>query len=96
MKGFKYLDETVVLQISEELCIGCGNCEQVCPHRILQILDGKAQIVKTGCMECGACVINCPTDAVYVNPDEGCGCAAYIINSWLARFRKTQPSNCGC
>jgi len=96
MKRFRYLDETITLRITEEKCIGCGNCEVVCPHRILRVVQGKAHIVDSRCMECGACALNCPTEAIFVNPDEGCGCASYIINSWLAKFRKKPSSNCAC
>ncbi len=97
MKNFRYLDETAVLQLTVEKCIGCGNCELVCPHRIFSIQDGKARIIdQNACMECGACVTNCPTGAIFVNPDDGCGCATYIINSWIARVRGKAPSGCGC
>jgi NAD-dependent dihydropyrimidine dehydrogenase PreA subunit len=97
MKDFRYLDETAILRLSEDLCIGCGSCEQVCPHRIFKVRDGKAEITdKNGCMECGACAKNCPTEAIFVNPDDGCGCAAYIIGSWIAKFRGKDPSECGC
>ncbi|MGD2023929.1 MAG: 4Fe-4S binding protein, partial [Desulfobacterales bacterium] len=34
-----------------------------------------------GCMECGACAKNCPTDAIGVTP--GVGCASYIIQTWI-------------
>ncbi len=97
MQRFRYLDNTAILQLSEDKCIGCGNCQLVCPHRIFQIFEGKAKIVDpNGCMECGACAKNCPTAAIYVNPDDGCGCASYIINSWVARIRGKAPSSCGC
>lgn len=96
MKDFMYLDETVTLHITEDTCIGCGNCELVCPHRVLKVIDAKAKILDRGCMECGACARNCPVEAIYVNPDEGCGCAAYIINSWFSKFRKKPMTNCGC
>ncbi len=97
MKDFRYLDETAILRLSEDKCIGCGSCELVCPHRIFRIRDGKAQITDpNGCMECGACAMNCPTQAIYVNPDDGCGCAAYIINSWIVRVSGKAPSGCGC
>ena len=97
MQSFRYLDDTAILRLSEDKCIGCGNCQVVCPHRIFQVRDGKARIVDANaCMECGACAKNCPTAAIYVNPDDGCGCASYIINSWIARIRGKAPASCGC
>ncbi len=97
MKDFRYLDNTAILVLSVEKCIGCGNCELVCPHRIFRVGKGKAKIIDpNACMECGACAKNCPTGAIYVNPDDGCGCAAYIVNSWIAKVRGKAPGGCGC
>jgi NAD-dependent dihydropyrimidine dehydrogenase PreA subunit len=89
MQAFRYLDNTAILRLSEEKCIGCGSCVIVCPHRIFAVTHKKAQIIDyNGCMECGACARNCPTGAIFVNPDDGCGCAAYILNSWISAFLK--------
>ena len=97
MRGFKYLDDTAILYLSEDKCIGCGNCQLVCPHRIFRIREAKAEIVdRNACMECGACAKNCPTAAIYVNPDDGCGCASYIISRWVAGISGKTPSGCGC
>lgn len=97
MKEFRYLDNTAILKLSKETCIGCGNCETVCPHRIFKVIDKKAEIIDyNGCMECGACAKNCPVEAIYVNPDDGCGCAGYIINSWLSRVRGKNVPSCAC
>jgi ferredoxin len=41
-----------------------------------------AQLVRPdACMECGACQLNCPTEAVTV--DSGVGCAAALIRAAL-------------
>ena len=95
MKNFRYIDGAAILKFNQEACIGCGMCATVCPHRVFILRHKKAEIVDAnGCMECGACARNCPVAAIYVNPDNGCGCAAYIINSWIARVRKGAPGQC--
>ena len=97
MKTFRYLNNTAILRLDVEKCIGCGNCVQICPHRVFTFEAGKAVIQDhNGCMECGACSTNCPAEAIYVNPDDGCGCAAYIINSWFHKLTRGKSSPGGC
>lgn len=97
MKNLRYLERLPLLQLEQERCIGCTLCSTVCPHRVFEMTAGKAQIVDKGaCMECGACEKNCPVEAIFVNPDEGCGCAALIINSWISKITGTTSSGCGC
>lgn len=97
MKKLRYLEKLPVLQLNVELCVGCGACFLVCPHRVFQLEADKAKIVDRGaCIECGACAVNCPVQAIYVNPDEGCGCAALIINSWITQLTGKKISGCGC
>ncbi len=97
MKNFRYMDGAAILKLNRETCVGCGMCVTVCPHRIFGLRDKKAEILDyNACMECGACARNCPVAAIYVNPDDGCGCAAYIINSWIAKVRGTSVPVCGC
>ena len=93
----KYLKNVVTLQYDSTKCTGCGKCLEVCPHRVFQP-EGKLVAIsdRDACMECGACATNCPVGAIYVNPDDGCGCAALIIGRWLARVTGRTPSGCGC
>ena len=87
----KYLKNVATLRLSQELCIGCGRCAEVCPHAVFRVEGGKARILEKGrCMECGACAKNCPADAISV--DAGVGCAAAVILGWLTG---TEPS-CDC
>lgn len=93
MKDFRYIDGAAILRLNEKACIGCGNCTVVCPHRVFKLREGKAAVIdRDGCMECGACAANCPAGAIYVNPDEGCGCAALIINGWISRILNRQTN----
>ena len=86
----KYLKNVTTLSFIEANCTGCGRCEEVCPHRVFSISDGKAQIVnKDLCMECGACALNCPAGALAVKA--GTGCATAII---ISMFTGREPS-CG-
>ena len=78
MAQLTYLRDVATLRLDEEQCIGCAMCEIVCPHAVFTIIDRIAVIGnKDDCMECGACVRNCPTDAIYVKV--GVGCAAAVI-----------------
>ena len=96
MKNFRYIDNSAILQLTEEKCIGCGNCVTVCPHRVFELREKKAVLLDpNGCMECGACATNCPVEAIYVNPDDGCGCAALIINRWVSKILNKETS-VGC
>jgi ferredoxin len=73
----KYLETS--LRYNAELCIGCGMCSTVCPHRVF-VQDGQiAELVKPlACMECGACARNCPVDAITVVAGTGCATAQFI------------------
>ena len=97
MKDFRYIDGAAILELNEKTCIGCGMCVIVCPHRIFELQNDKARIIDyNGCMECGACATNCPVKAIFVNPDNGCGCAAFIINTWISKIRGKPVDICSC
>lgn len=72
MKDFRYIDGVASLHLDQNLCIGCRMCSQVCPQAVFGYRNGKANIEDgDGCMECGACGVNCPVEAVSVNPGVG-------------------------
>ena len=82
MENFRYLPGVTTLKLDEKKCVGCGMCEIVCPHGVFSLHRKKARIHDLdGCMECGACAKNCPTEAIAVAP--GVGCASYIIQTWI-------------
>lgn len=88
MNQLIYLKDVVTLKLDESKCVGCGMCLLVCPHAVLRLTNGTAEIVKRdACMECGACSRNCPAEALSVQ--SGVGCAAAVINSKIGRKKES-------
>ncbi|MCW3999496.1 MAG: 4Fe-4S ferredoxin [Candidatus Bathyarchaeota archaeon] len=60
-----------IVNIDENLCNGCGACIPKCVEGALQIVDGKARIVKdTYCDGLGACLGQCPQGAITITERE--------------------------
>lgn len=56
-----------IITIDEEKCDGCGNCVPACVEGALQIVNGKARLVKQSyCDGLGACLGDCPQGALHV------------------------------
>lgn len=56
-----------IIQIDEEKCNGCGLCVPNCAEGAIQIIDGKAKLVKDQyCDGLGACLGHCPQDALHI------------------------------
>ncbi|OVE74768.1 hypothetical protein BVX97_06530 [bacterium E08(2017)] len=56
-----------IINIDEDLCNGCGNCVTGCAEGALQIVDGKARLVKEQfCDGFGDCIGSCPTGALTI------------------------------
>lgn len=56
-----------IVKIDEKKCNGCGLCIPACAEGALQIIDGKARLVKDiYCDGLGACLGKCPQDAITV------------------------------
>ncbi len=49
--------------VTEE-CIGCGQCERICPKNIIHLKDGKPVWVKDDCACCLGCLHRCPKQAI--------------------------------
>ena len=54
-----------MVNIDQELCIGCRACEEDCVGDVIIVKDGKAEVTKR-CIECGHCVALCPVCAVSI------------------------------
>lgn len=60
-----------IITIDESLCDGCGDCITSCSEGALQLIDGKAKLVKEDfCDGFGDCIGHCPTGALKIEMKE--------------------------
>lgn len=60
-----------IVNINQNLCNGCGACIPKCAEGALQIVEGKAKIIKeTYCDGLGACLGQCPQGAITITERE--------------------------
>ena len=62
-----------ICEVDDDLCIGCGTCEDICQFRAITIPDGITRIDYEGCMGCGVCVEHCTQEALALVRDENKG-----------------------
>ncbi|MCS4540923.1 MAG: CoB--CoM heterodisulfide reductase iron-sulfur subunit A family protein, partial [Euryarchaeota archaeon] len=57
-----------IAKIGEDICIGCGICEQMCPYSAIKLIETfkgkKARVFEAECRGCGTCCGSCPTGAL--------------------------------
>jgi NAD-dependent dihydropyrimidine dehydrogenase PreA subunit len=53
--------------IDEELCIGCGECVDICPNEVLELENEKAVVIdEDECVGCESCIEVCEQEAITV------------------------------
>lgn len=50
--------------VDRSLCVGCKDCQIVCPVDAVTIIDGKATIDQDKCINCSICVKACQYRAI--------------------------------
>ena len=85
-----------IIQIDEEKCNGCGACAEACHEGAIQMVDGKAKLMRDDyCDGLGDCLPACPVNAIRFIHREA---AAYDEAAVLAAKQKkaAAPLPCGC
>ena len=86
--------EKNTLQYHKDRCINCKRCTQVCPHGVFAERPDHAELARpAACMECGACALNCPVQAIEVQ--SGVGCAWAMISAAI-RGKDMDSGECSC
>ena len=60
----------MALRIDRKLCSGCGDCVEVCAVEALSVVDGTLVVQQDECIECCACLDECPFGALALGEPE--------------------------
>ena len=83
-----------IIQIDEEKCNGCGACAEACHEGAIQMVDGKAKLMRDDyCDGLGDCLPACPVNAIRFIHREA---AAYDEAAVLAAKEKKACPSGGC
>ncbi len=80
-----------IVKIDEEKCDGCGLCVPSCVEGAIQIIDGKARLLKEEyCDGLGACLGECPQGAITIEERAATQFDPHAVEEHLAKTEKTR------
>jgi len=92
-----------IIEIDESKCDGCGQCVIACAEGAIEIIDGKARVVKDEfCDGLGACLGECPQDALKIIQREADEFNPEAVEEHLEKQKGQASQNddktlaCGC
>ena len=84
-----------IIKIDQDRCNGCGLCAKACHEGAIEIIDGKAQLVREDhCDGLGDCLPACPTNAISFEEREAPAYNEAAVLATKSKAPSTLP--CGC
>ncbi len=70
--------EGLTVEVDPDICVGCGECLEVCVFKGMEIIDDKAHVNQKRCLGCGRCEMTCPNKAISIEFDDSTRVKALI------------------
>lgn len=79
-----------IVRIDEEKCTGCGQCVSPCAEGAIQIIDGKAKVMREElCDGAGFCIGVCPEGALTLEQREAPAFSEEAVHEHMKARGKT-------